>query len=301
MFPLPPYLTDAQIDQSILAWLQEDIGTGDITTESTIDQGTTAGGTFIAKAAGALAGTYVVERVFRQVDPTVQLNWNVADGDAVARGQTIGTISGSARSILIGERLALNLLQRMSGIATATRAMVAACGDAPSRILDTRKTVPGLRLLDKWAVLQGGGVNHRIGLYDMIMIKDNHIAAAGGIVEAVDAAHKYRRNTGQADKLIELETRTLDEVRIGSEIPAVDRLLLDNMVKIGEDGTVDTSMLREALTIVAGRKSTEASGNVTLDTVPAIAATGVDYISSGALTHSVVAMDISLVISVGSN
>jgi nicotinate-nucleotide pyrophosphorylase (carboxylating) len=191
----------------------------------------------------------------------------------------------------MGERLALNLMQRMSGIATATRAMAEAAGDAT--ILDTRKTAPGLRLFDKWAVRLGGGTNHRVGLYDMFLIKDNHIAAAGGIRAAIDAAGRYRK-THAPDLAIEIETRTLDEVDEVLAIGGVDRVLLDNMVEVGDNGLVDVTMLAEAVRRVGGAFETEASGNVTLATVPAIAATGVDFISSGALTHSVRALDISL-------
>ncbi len=293
MFPLPPYLTVEQLDASIKLWLDEDIGSGDVTTAATISATTMARGVFRAKAVGVLAGSFVVDRVFELVDPRITCAWTVGDGERAASGQIVATVSGPAAGILIGERLALNLMQRMSGISTSTAAMVAACGDHKARILDTRKTVPGLRLLDKWAVLQGGGVNHRIGLYDMIMVKDNHIAAAGGITNAVAAADTFRKQQQATILQIELETRTLEEVTIGADLEAVDRLLLDNMVRVS-DGVVDTSMLAEAVGIVAGRKPTEASGNVTLATVPAIAATGVDYISSGALTHSVVALDISL-------
>jgi nicotinate-nucleotide pyrophosphorylase (carboxylating) len=287
-------LTDAQLDAAISRWLDEDVGTGDVTTKATIPSSTNAYGEFIAKATGMLAGSYVAERVFRSLDPSIETSWFSEDGMPVSKGDIIGTVTGPAAGILVGERLALNVVQRMSGIATATAQMVKACGTHRARILDTRKTAPGLRLLDKWAVVQGGGVNHRIGLYDMIMIKDNHIAAAGGIRQAVAAAHAFRQRSGKTELEIELETRTLEEVRIGAALEPVDRLLLDNMVRIADDGSVDTSMLIEALRIVGRRKTTEASGNVTLSTVPAIAATGVDFISSGALTHSVTALDISL-------
>ncbi len=194
---------------------------------------------------------------------------------------------------MAAERLALNVLQRMSGIATVTRRMVEAARPHPARILDTRKTAPGLRLLDKWAVRLGGGENHRLGLYDMILIKDNHIASVGGVRAAIEAAQQYRQDR-DASLSIEIETRTLDEVQAVLETDGVEVILLDNMVTVQPDGAIDTSLLQEAVALVDGRMATEASGNITLATVPAIAATDVTYISCGALTHSVKAMDLSL-------
>jgi nicotinate-nucleotide pyrophosphorylase (carboxylating) len=204
----------------------------------------------------------------------------VADGDWVEARQKFGTVRGPGRALLTGERVALNFMQRMSGIATMTRRFVDAVAGTNAVILDTRKTAPGLRVLDKWAVRLGGGQNHRIGLYDMAMIKDNHIAAVGGIAEAV-----RRVRAGDArGRPIEVEVTTLDQLREALAQP-IDRILLDNM---------SLPQMREAVQIAAGRIPLEASGNVNLDTVAAIAATGVDYISSGALTHSVRALDISL-------
>lgn len=287
------------LDRLLRHALEEDLGTGDVTTEATIPPATQATAHFLAKADGVLAGLRVAERVFTLVDPTVQLTWTAQDGQAVPAGTRFGTVQGPARAVLIAERLALNLLQRMSGIATATRRMVEAVGSHPARILDTRKTAPGLRYLDKAAVALGGGQNHRIGLFDMVLIKDNHIAAAGGIRAAILAAQKYRIQHNRPDLDIEVETRTLAEVETVLEVWAetngnIDRVLLDNMVHRHEDGTLDVSMLQEAVARIDGRLATEASGNVTLATVPAIAATGVDFISSGALTHSVTALDLSL-------
>lgn len=296
MSPLPPYLNDEILTRAITQWLSEDVGSGDATTLATISPTRRARGELRAKANGVLAGSYVVGKVFEIIDQGTEIQWRIDDGGKLNRDDLIGNVAGPAAAILVGERLALNLLQRMSGIATATAAMVSACAGTNAKILDTRKTAPGLRLLDKWAVLQGGGTNHRIGLYDMMMIKDNHIASAGGIEYAVRAADSYRTLSERTDLLIELETRTLDEVRVGAGLEEVDRLLLDNMVQISADGTIDISMLEQAIAIVGGRKETEASGNVTLSSVPQIAATGVDYISSGTLTHSVVATDISLVV-----
>ena len=266
-----------------------------MTTEATIPEATRAQARFLAKKTGVLAGLLVAERVFRRVDETVAVRWARQDGDTVTAGDVFGIVEGPARSLLTAERLALNLLQRMSGIATATRTMAQAA--RPARILDTRKTAPGLRALDKWAVLLGGGENHRIGLYDRILIKDNHIAASGGVREALRAARRYRAERGR-DLEIEIEARTLEEVRAVLEEHDrhgdVDVILLDNLVDVRPGGAVDAERLREAVALVGGRIATEASGNVTLEAVAAIAATGVDFISSGALTHSVQALDLSL-------
>ena len=292
---LPPYLTESTLDDVITRALAEDVGAGDVTTEATISASARAEGRFLAKEAGVVAGLAVAERVFHLVDEAVDVRWTHREGDAVAEGTVVGTASGPARSLLTAERLALNLLQRMSGIATATRAMAERA--RPARILDTRKTVPGLRLLDKWAVLLGGGENHRLGLYDRILIKDNHIAASGGIGEALHAARRYQAEAGP-DLAIEIETRTLDEVRAVVEDQrqhgGIDYILLDNMTDVRAGGDITTERLREAVALVGGAIATEASGNVTLETVGTIAATGVDFISSGALTHSVKALDISL-------
>jgi nicotinate-nucleotide pyrophosphorylase (carboxylating) len=286
----------AAINDLIARALAEDLADGDVTTLATVSDNRFAEATFLAKENGVLAGLDVANHVFGRVDTLwgggFTLVWDLRDGDAVTAGTQFGTLRGPAPIILMGERLALNLMQRMSGIATATRAMVEAAGPG-TKILDTRKTAPGLRAFDKWAVRLGGGTNHRVGLYDMFLIKDNHIAAAGGIRAAIDAARRYRAEHAP-DLAIEIETRTLDEVDEVLAIGGVDRVLLDNMVEVGDDGFVDTTMLAEAVRRVSGAFETEASGNVTLATVPAIAATGVDFISSGALTHSVRALDISL-------
>ena len=289
MLPIPDSVAD-DLGTLIARALAEDVGRGDLTTLATIPSDKRARARFLAKADGTLAGLAVAERVFEAVDTNLDVSWTASDGDAVTAGAVFGEVEGSARSILTAERLALNLMQRMSGIATASHRMVEAAH--PATILDTRKTAPGLRLLDKWAVLLGGAANHRAGLYDMVLIKDNHIASAGGIEAAVRAAQTYLRDN-DLDLAIEIETRTLDEVEEVLRVGGVDRILLDNMARKTNDG-LDASMLAEAVRRISGRFETEASGNVTLDTVPAIAATGVDFISCGALTHSVVALDISL-------
>ncbi len=296
---LPDYIPPGVIDDDIRRWLGEDLGSGDVTTAATVAPAQSATATFIAKEDGVVAGLAVAGRVFTLVDPEVSAAFTCADGDFVRAGESLGTVAGRASAILVGERLALNILQRMSGIASATRRMVQLAEPHGARILDTRKTAPGLRHLDKWAVLIGGGTNHRYGLHDMILVKDNHIAAAGGIQTAMDRAAAARKEANH-ELLIEVETRTLVEVGVAAGHPAVDRILLDNMVRVTDKG-VDVSMLREAVAVVdstprdsARPLQTEASGNVTEATVAAIASTGVDFISSGALTHSVSALDISL-------
>ena len=290
---LPDYLTVQDIDAVVRRGLLEDVGSGDVTTLATIPEDMRADAVFMAEAEGVVAGCLVVERVFAALPGPLSLQWNVEDGERVSPGQLLGKLTGNARSILEGERLALNFMQRMSGIATATRAMVEAAGSA-CRILDTRKTAPGLRSLDKWAVVLGGGANHRVGLHDMILIKDNHIAACSGISDAIQAANRFRVGENRPDLQIEIEVRTDLELSEVLEAGGVDRVLLDNMVSVRDDGSVDTARLEEAVSRIAGRFETEASGNVTLRTVPAIARSGVDYVSSGALTHSVQALDISL-------
>ena len=288
---LPFYFTNERLDELIDRALEEDVGSGDVTTIATVRPETRAHASFMAKQDGILAGRYVAERVLERIDPEVAFSWTRADGQAIFRGTSIGSMSGRARSILAAERLVLNIMQRMSGIATATSRFVDAVRGRRVRILDTRKTAPGLRVLDKWAVRLGGGENHRIGLFDMILIKDNHIAAAGGLREAIDAAADYAL---EKDLRIEVEARTLDDVRVVVDDGRVDMILLDNMVVVGPGRKPDVSMLRDAVALVDGRLTTEASGNVTLETVGAIAATGVDFISCGVLTHSVSALDISL-------
>ena len=290
----PLYVDLVELRELIRIALREDIGTGDVTTESTIPVNTRARGVFKAKESGVLAGIQVMDIVFDEVDPNLKTEWTCVDGAPIQAGQILGSVQGSARSILAGERLALNYLQRMSGIATLTRSMCDELAGSNSRLLDTRKTAPGLRMLDKWSVRLGGGLNHRVGLFDMILIKENHIAAAGGIEKALDGA--VRRTAG-TDLRIEIEVRSLDELRQVLAHGGAHRVMLDNFVLRGPDGP-NTTLLTEALEIVVGRLETEASGNVTLDTLRAIGKTGVDFISSGALTHSVRALDVSLLVTI---
>lgn len=258
---------------------REDIGNGDITTESLIPVHERRSAFLVAKAPGIVAGTGIVEMVFSRLDPQLEWQPKVEDGDRVERGDVIAEFSASYRALLSGERTALNFLQRLSGIATASNDYVQALAGYKTRILDTRKTLPGFRLLDKYAVRAGGGTNHRIGLYDMVMIKDNHIAVAGGIGNAVKTT---RKRLGSEIK-IEVETTNLEEVKEAVESGA-DIIMLDNM---------DNSTMREAVRLIAGTALTEASGNMTVERLREVAETGVDFISVGALTHSVTALDIS--------
>ena len=269
-----------RIDSIIRNALDEDVGNGDVTTLNTVPADAMLRGTLLVKADGVVAGLDVCQRVFELVDPRVEISLQAADGQRVQRGQIIAAIHGPGRAILTGERLALNVLQRMSGIATETRRYVDAVADTRAVILDTRKTAPGLRVLDKLAVRLGGGQNHRFGLDDMAMIKDNHIAAVGSISEAV----RRIRAGDPLNRPIEVEVTDLVQLQEALALD-VDRILLDNM---------STETMAEAVSIAAGRTPLEASGGVNLDTVAAIAATGVDFISVGALTHSVMALDISL-------
>jgi nicotinate-nucleotide pyrophosphorylase (carboxylating) len=291
----PPHPTYS-IPAVIRAALDEDVGdVGDVSSLSTIPATTRSTATLLAKASGILAGEHLSNAVLAEVDPELRVEWMKRDGDAIERGEVFMRVEGSARSILRAERVVLNFMQRMSGIATMTRAYAEKA--APATMLETRKTVPGLRVIDKWAVLIGGGKNHRIGLFDMVMIKDNHIAAAGGIAAAVSACEAYLAENGLDNVKIEVEARTMDEVKTVIALlddPAVvtksvTRLMLDNM---------SVADMKTAVGLIAGRLDTEASGNVTLDTVGDIGQTGVTFISSGALTHSVTALDISLNIDV---
>jgi nicotinate-nucleotide pyrophosphorylase (carboxylating) len=269
----------SDISQCIQRALAEDIGSGDVTTDSIVPTGASLRGRIVAKQDGIVAGLAVAEEVFRTLDRSITFAAKVEDGSRVTKGAVLVDIAGPARALLTGERTALNFLGRMSGIATLTREFVDAVAATSSTILDTRKTAPGLRTLDKLAVQLGGGQNHRTGLFDMVLIKDNHIDFAGSITQAVERV----RASGTRLK-IEVETRTLDDVREALAL-GVDRILLDNM-------SPDT--MREAVAICGGRAKLEASGNVTLDNVLEVAKTGVDYISVGALTHSPVVFDVSL-------
>ena len=265
--------------------LEEDLGDGDITTFSTVPARSILKGTFIAKESGIVAGLDVVRETLKYLHPRISFSACVTDGQHVTEGTVLATVRGHGRALLIAERTALNFLQRMSGIATTTRSYVDAVRKTKAVIVDTRKTVPGLRLLDKWAVRCGGGQNHRFGLYDMVLIKENHIAAAGGITQAVSRVRAMDRK----HRPIEVEVQTLDELRETLELH-VDRILLDNM---------SLRQMRSAVQLTKNKTPLEASGNISLRTVAAVAATGVDIISVGRLTHSVHALDISFLIESG--
>ena len=268
------------LDDFLLSALKEDLGTGDITTNSCIPESAESVGRFIAKDDGVVCGIDVLTRVFYLVDPRVQVKPVINEGAAVKKGDIIATIEGPSRSILSGERVALNLIQHMSGIATATSKAVEAVRGTAARITDTRKTTPGLRVLEKYAVKAGGGANHRFNLADGVLIKDNHIKAAGGITEAVTMT---RGNIPHTLK-IEVETETMEQVREAVEAGA-DIIMLDNMTN---------EQMAEAVKYIGGRAQTEASGNMGERDLLAVAKTGVDIISIGSLTHTVKALDISL-------
>ncbi|KAL9229955.1 hypothetical protein vseg_005363 [Gypsophila vaccaria] len=279
-----------------LALSEDSADNGDVTSMATIPETMEVEAQFLAKEDGVIAGVALAEMIFHEVDPSLKVEWFHTDGDRVHKGLKLGKVYGKARSIVLAERVVLNFMQRMSGIATLTKAMADAA--RPAIILETRKTAPGLRLVDKWAVLIGGGKNHRLGLFDMMLIKDNHISAAGGITEALKSADRYLQETNLQME-VEIETRTLEEVKevleyVSQTKTFLTRIMLDNMVIPQPSGEVDVSMLKEAVSLIDGRLETEASGNVTLDSVHQIGQTGVTYISSGALTHSVRALDISL-------
>ena len=268
------------LDPLIDLAFEEDIGIGDITTEATVPPEQEGIGTLLAKSDGIVAGLPVAERVFAKLDTTLVFRTRVSDGDAVKAGTPIAEVQGSAKTILIGERTALNFLQRLSGIATLTAQFVAAVADYDTKIVDTRKTAAGWRAVQKYAVRVGGGYNHRFGLYDGVLIKDNHIVAAGGVGNAVQRALDIVPHTAK----IEVEIETVDQVDEALEAGA-DILLLDNM-------SIDT--MRSIVQEVRDLAVTEASGGITLKHVREVAATGVDLISVGALTHSAMPMDISL-------
>src|SRR5271157_2748332 len=268
-----------EIKGAVRRALDEDIGSGDVTTDSIVPAEAIMSGKIIAKQSGIVAGLDVAEMAFCMLDNKVAFSRQVAEGDPVEDHQLLAVISGKARALLTGERTALNFLGRMSGIATLTRQFVEAVAGTKAVILDTRKTAPGLRAVDKLAVRRGGGKNHRFGLYDMILIKDNHIDFAGSLVEAVQRAKTVNQNLE-----IEVEARSLEDVQLALKA-GVNKVLLDNMT---------LEMMHQAVIINQGRASLEASGNVTLGNVRQVAETGVDYISIGALTHSAKAFDVSL-------
>jgi nicotinate-nucleotide pyrophosphorylase (carboxylating) len=277
-------LNNTLVKQLIDVAFAEDIGAGDHTSLATINADETGKSIIVAKDNGIIAGLALVEYIFKKVDPTLVVKLLKNDGDEIAYGDVVLEVSGSSRSMLTAERTVLNFVQRLSGVASLTAKYVYELKGLHTQILDTRKTTPGMRLLEKYAVKIGGGANHRIGLYDMILIKDNHVDFAGGITNAIARTQKYLQDNN-LNLNIEIETRTLDEVKQVLTVGGVHRIMLDNF---------SPQLLREAVALIDGKYETEASGGITLQTLRSYAETGVDFISSGALTHSVKAMDLSM-------
>lgn len=280
----PPYITDIFLQNFIAAALAEDIGDGDHSTMASIPKEAVSRAKLLIKEEGILAGVALAEIIFKQFDPNLIVEIRFADGATVKKGDVALTVHGNARSILTTERLVLNCMQRMSAIASKTSRLVKLVEGTHTKLMDTRKTTPNFRLLEKWAVLIGGGHNLRIGLYDMIMLKDNHIDIAGGIEQAINQTKKYLRANNKHLR-IEIETRNMEEVKEVLRVGGVDVIMLDNMT---------ISEMKTALQLIDGRYKTEASGGITEEDIRAIALCGVDFISVGALTHSVKSMDLSL-------
>lgn len=276
--------TSPQCIDFIARSLHEDIGSGDHSSLASIPQGTQGKARMLIKEDGIVAGLDLAYVIFKQVDESLNVELLLADGDRVKKGDVALLVQGSVHSILKSERLVLNCAQRLSGIATTTNKIVQLVEGLNTKILDTRKTTPGLRFLEKWAVTVGGGYNHRIGLYDMIMLKDNHVDYAGGIEAAIRRTKTYLTEN-ELDLKIEVETRNIDEVNQVLNVGGIHRIMLDNF---------GPALLKEAVQLINGRYETEASGGITLETVREYAQTGVDFISIGALTHSVKSLDISL-------
>ena len=281
---VPGYISEDFLHSFIAAALGEDIGDGDHSTLSAIPESATKRARLLVKESGILAGVELAKRIFQHYDPKLTIDAYLSDGAIVKKGDIAFSVSGSARSLLTTERLVLNCMQRMSGIATKTRRLVDLVAGTHAKLLDTRKTTPNFRLLEKWAVVIGGGGNHRLGLYDMIMLKDNHNDMAGGIRQAINRAKDYLRAQNRQLR-IEVETRNLDEVQQVLDAGGVDVIMLDNM---------SVEQMKEALRLIDGRCKTEASGNITEENIASVAECGVDYISVGALTHSVRSLDLSL-------
>ena len=272
-----------EFEQLISLWFAEDIGDGDHTTLSCIPDTAKGKSQLIIKEEGVLAGVEIARRIFYAFDPELKMTVFISDGARVKAGDVAFVVEGKIQSLLQTERLMLNVMQRMSGVATRTAQYVKALEGTKTRVLDTRKTTPGLRLLEKEAVRIGGGVNHRVGLYDMILLKDNHVDFAGGIQKAILSAKEYLKAKGK-DLKIEVEVRNFDELNEVMAVGGVDRIMLDNF------STRDTC---EAVAIIGGKYETESSGGITFDTLRSYAECGVDYISVGALTHSVKSLDMS--------
>jgi nicotinate-nucleotide pyrophosphorylase (carboxylating) len=280
----PYYITPDFLTAFITSAFAEDVGEGDHSTLAAIPNEAISTAILKVKDTGVLAGADLAREIFRHFDSSLQLTFFLADGALINPGDIAFKVTGSSRSILICERLVLNCMQRMSGIATKTHAFVGLLAGTKAQLLDTRKTTPNFRLLEKWAVKIGGGENHRLGLYDMAMLKDNHIDMAGGIEKAINQTKQYLRASNKNLK-IEVETRNLQEVERVLKIGGVDVIMLDNM---------DTATLRSAVQLIGAAAKTEASGGITEQTLREVAECGVDYISVGALTHSYKSLDLSL-------
>jgi nicotinate-nucleotide pyrophosphorylase (carboxylating) len=264
--------------------LAEDIGDGDHSTLSSIPADKMSRARLLVKADGILAGVEMAKHIFHRFDPSIKIEVKIQDGEAIKFGDVAFTVSGSARSILTTERLVLNCMQRMSGIATYTHRLAKMIAHTNTKLLDTRKTTPNFRIAEKWAVAIGGGTNHRYGLYDMVMLKDNHIDFAGGVKEAIRGTKAYLKEKGKGLR-IEVETRNLKEVQEALEEGGIAVIMLDNMAP---------EMMREAVKIINGKCKTEASGGITETNIVTMAETGVDFVSLGALTHSAGSLDLSL-------
>jgi nicotinate-nucleotide pyrophosphorylase (carboxylating) len=273
------------LDEIIENALKEDLGPGDITSEAIFTRESQGKARLLAKDKGILAGVPVAERIFRKVDPGLRLTIFKNDGEKIGKGDIVFEVKGNIVSILSSERLVLNFMQRLSGIATATARMVARLKGLDTRILDTRKTTPNLRELEKYAVRTGGGLNHRMGLWDRVLIKDNHVDQAGGVIPAIKAMTKYLKKAGKAGIPVEIEVRSFEELADVLDYGGVDRIMLDNF---------SIEDLRDAVKMVNGRFETEASGGITLRNVREYAETGVDFISAGSLTHHIKSLDMSL-------
>lgn len=278
------YITPHFLEQFITSALAEDIGDGDHSTLASIPERAKSKARLLIKEEGILAGVELAQQIFTRFDPSLIVTTTHRDGDSITRGDVALTVEGLSRSILTTERLVLNCMQRMSGIATRTKQLCDLVQGTKATLLDTRKTTPNFRLLEKWAVLIGGGQNHRIGLFDMIMLKDNHIDMAGGIEQAILRTKEYLRATNKSLK-IEIETRNLKEVEEVLRVGDVDVIMLDNM---------SLHELQQAVWLINGRYKTEASGGITPESIRKVAECGVDFISVGALTHSVKSIDMSL-------
>ncbi|NMM46781.1 carboxylating nicotinate-nucleotide diphosphorylase [Marinigracilibium pacificum] len=278
------YLNESSVEAFIKAALAEDIGDGDHSTLASVPEDAIGKAKLLVKDDGIIAGIEMAKQIFDYFDPELKVETLIGDGARVKQGEIAFTVEGKARSILTSERLVLNCMQRMSGIATYTSNLNDLISHTNAKLLDTRKTTPNFRICEKWAVVIGGGKNHRFGLYDMVMLKDNHIDFAGGIHEAISATKNYLHKKG-LDLKIEVETRNLDEVKQVLDHEGIYSILLDNM---------GPEILKEAVELINGRTVTEASGGITEETITAIAESGVDYISVGALTHSAGSLDLSL-------